>query len=41
MVTLYEKKTDKTRRRDMSQLKETGWLVLDAKEILLPGFVEN
>jgi len=38
---LYEKKTDKTRQRDMSQLKETGWLVLDAKERLCLGFVKN
>ncbi len=35
---LYKKKTDKTRQRDMYQLKEGGWLVLDGKERLWAGF---
>ena len=33
---LYEKKTDKTRQRDMRQLRENGWLVLDDNERLRP-----
>ena len=35
---LYEKKTDKTKQRDLRQLKESRWLVLDSKERLWPGF---
>lgn len=37
-LALYEKKTDKTKQRDMSQLKESGWLLLDGNERLWASF---
>ncbi len=35
--TLYRKKTDKTKQRDLRRLREQGWLRVDAGGMLRPG----
>ena len=37
--TLYRKKTDKTKQRDLRRLREQGWLRVDAGGMLAPGFI--
>lgn len=38
-VALYRTKTDKTRQRDLRGLREQGWLRVDDKGLVWPGFI--
>lgn len=38
---LYRKKTDKTKQRDLRQLREQGWLRVDGNGLVWPGFIKG
>ncbi len=40
-VALYEKRTDKTRQRDLRQLRELGLMKVDGQQRCWPGFVDD